>query len=94
MKILLKQTATYQQSIKTHFPLRSFTAPTLGITRMSSQIDLDSNQTYTNTSSVSTSKTTLTIELDDIDDITIQNNGALYFTGKRGIDTLGDAYKK
>ncbi|MCG4274625.1 hypothetical protein [Acetobacter senegalensis] len=61
---------------------------------MSSQIDLDSNQTYTNTSSVSTSKTTLTIELDDIDDITIQNNGALYFTGKRGIDTLGDAYKK
>ncbi|WP_237915175.1 beta strand repeat-containing protein [Acetobacter senegalensis] len=58
---------------------------------MSSQIDLDSNQTYTNTSSVSTSKTTLTIELDDIDHITIQNNGALYSTGKRGIDTSGVA---
>ncbi|MDN7355734.1 Hint domain-containing protein [Acetobacter senegalensis] len=58
---------------------------------MSSQIDLDSNQTYTNTSSVSTSKTTLTIELDDIDHITIRNNGALYSSGKRGIDTSGVA---
>ncbi|ARW10927.1 hypothetical protein S101447_01865 [Acetobacter ascendens] len=54
---------------------------------MSSQIDLDSDQTYTNTSSVTTSKTTLTIELNDVDDIIIQNSGTLSSTGKRGIDT-------
>lgn len=58
---------------------------------MSSQIDLDSDQTYTNTSSVTSSKTALTIELDDVDAITVQNNGTLSSTGKRGIDTSGIA---
>ena len=58
---------------------------------MSSQIDLDSDQTYKNTSSVTTSKTTLTIELSDIDDITVQNSGTLSSTAKRGIDTSGEA---
>ncbi|GCD56619.1 hypothetical protein NBRC3222_1956 [Acetobacter pasteurianus NBRC 3222] len=58
---------------------------------MSSQIDLDSDQTYTNTSSVTSSKTALTIELDDVDAITVQNNETLSSTGKRGIDTSGIA---
>ncbi|CCT59060.1 Hint domain-containing protein [Acetobacter pasteurianus] len=63
----------------------------LRIQLMSSQIDLDSDQTYTNTSSVTSSKTALTIELDDVDAITVQNNGTFSSTGKRGIDTSGIA---
>lgn len=63
----------------------------MGSILVSSQIDLDTDQTYTNTASVSTSKTTLTIELDDVDKIVINNSGSLSSTGKRGIDTSGTA---
>nr|WP_298794031.1 Hint domain-containing protein [uncultured Acetobacter sp.] len=52
----------------------------------SNTVTLDSDQTYSNQKSISTSKTTVSVDLDSINTLDIENSGTLKSTGKRGID--------
>nr|WP_301273729.1 Hint domain-containing protein [Acetobacter cerevisiae] len=47
---------------------------------------MNSDQTYSNTNTLSTSKTTVSVDLDSVETLDIENSGTLQSTGKRGID--------
>lgn len=61
----------------------------------SNTVTLNSDQTYSNTKTLSTSKTTVSVDLDAVNTLDIENSGTLQSTSKRGIDaTASDTAAK
>ncbi|MFT8472935.1 Hint domain-containing protein [Acetobacter persici] len=52
----------------------------------SNAVTLNSDQTYSNTKQIITAKTTVSVDLDSISTLDIENSGTLKSTGKRAID--------